>query len=212
MNCLPAPAAVDAARARQEAPPPRGLFQTLPGLSERRASVASLRGPAAAAPEPDYHPAPPFARRTSYEADPARYDDALYGQLETGAQDTQHDPAYPDDPYAYQDGYDEAPRSRPRSAAAAWSTVVVVLALAVVGTGAPSPIAPMSVRPAAASRRSSGPTPARPRSCRRPADAQLPKCRTAWPPATAPRRSCRAKKRRSTSTPSAGARAWCFRR
>ena len=46
-------------------------------------------------------------------------------------------------------------------------TVAAVLALAVVGTGARLPIAPMSVRRAAASRRSSRPTPARPRSCRR---------------------------------------------
>ena len=34
--------------------------------------------------------------------------------------DYQHDPAYPDDPYAYQDGYDDEPKSpRRRSAAAA---------------------------------------------------------------------------------------------
>ncbi len=34
--------------------------------------------------------------------DPSRYDDALYGRLETGEHDYQRDPAYPDDPYAYQ--------------------------------------------------------------------------------------------------------------
>src|SRR5690242_1665855 len=37
--------------------------------------------------------------------DPSRYDDALYGKLENGAQDFQRDPAYPDDSYAYQDEY-----------------------------------------------------------------------------------------------------------
>ena len=40
---------------------------------------------------------------TSRSSDPSRYDDALYGRLETGEQDYQRDPAYPDDPYAYQD-------------------------------------------------------------------------------------------------------------
>src|SRR5262249_5997865 len=32
------------------------------------------------------------------QPDPSRYDDALYGQIESGAQDFQRDPAYPDDP------------------------------------------------------------------------------------------------------------------
>src|SRR6516165_8667251 len=31
-------------------------------------------------------------------ADPSRYDDALYGQLQGGAQDYQREAAYPDDP------------------------------------------------------------------------------------------------------------------
>ena len=48
-------------------------------------------------------------------ADPSRYDDALYGRLETGEQDYQRDPAYPDDPYAYQDGYEEEPAPKKRS-------------------------------------------------------------------------------------------------
>ena len=89
---------------------------------------------AQAAAEPDYHPAPPFAD-AEHEADPARYDDALYGQLDTGAQDTQHDPAYPDDPYAYQDGYGDA-EDQPPKRGGGMITVVVVLALAVLGTGA----------------------------------------------------------------------------
>jgi hypothetical protein len=48
------------------------------------------------------------------QADPSRYDDALYGQIESGAQDFQREPAYPDDPYAYQDGYEDEPEEAPR--------------------------------------------------------------------------------------------------
>jgi cell division septation protein DedD len=65
-------------------------------------------------------------------ADPSRYDDALYGQLEAG-QDYQRDPAYPDDPYAYQ-GYDEEAEEQPRRRGG-MITVAAVLALAVIGTG-----------------------------------------------------------------------------
>ena len=87
-----------------------------------------------AAPEPHYQqvPQPDDADR---EPDPSRYDDALYGQLDPGAQESQHDPAYPDDPYGYQDGYGDGadPVQKRRGGMV---TVVVVLALAVVGTGA----------------------------------------------------------------------------
>jgi hypothetical protein len=85
-----------------------------------------------AAPEPAYHPAPPFAD-AEYESDPARYDDALYGQLDPDAQDLPHDPAYPDDPYGYEDS-DGAEEQAPKRGGII--TVVVVLALAVLGTGA----------------------------------------------------------------------------
>ena len=64
--------------------------------------------------------------------DPARYDDALYGQIESG-QDYQRDPAYPDDPYAYQNGYEEEPEE-PRRRGGLF-TVAAVLVLAVLGTG-----------------------------------------------------------------------------
>ena len=65
--------------------------------------------------------APPLSPMPiSTQADPSRYDDALYGQLDPGAQDLQHDPAYPDDPYAYQDDYDEdAEEPAPKRVAAA---------------------------------------------------------------------------------------------
>ena len=68
------------------------------------------------------------------QQDPSRYDDALYGRLETGEHDYQRDPAYPDDPYAYQGDYEEEPAPKKRSSGL--MTVAAVLALAVVGTGA----------------------------------------------------------------------------
>ncbi len=86
-------------------------------------------------PEPDYHEAPAYAD-DQHATDPSRYDDALYGQLDHG-QAPQHDPAYPDDPYAYDDGYGEGEEQQPaRKRGAGMMTVVAVLALAVVGTGA----------------------------------------------------------------------------
>ena len=48
----------------------------------------------------------------------------------------QHDQAYSDDPYAYQDGYDEAAEEPVPKRRGGMVTVVVVLALAVLGTGA----------------------------------------------------------------------------
>ncbi len=71
-------------------------------------------------------------------ADPSRYDDALYGQLESGAQNFQRDPAYPDDPYAYQSDYpeDELDNEPPKKKRGGLMTVAAILALAVVGTGA----------------------------------------------------------------------------
>jgi SPOR domain len=69
------------------------------------------------------------------QTDPSRYDDALYGQIESGAQDFQREPAYPDDPYAYQDGDEDEPEEAPRRRGGLL-TVAAVLALAVVGTGA----------------------------------------------------------------------------
>ncbi len=70
------------------------------------------------------------------QLDPSRYDDALYGQLEAGAQDFQRDPAYPDDPYAYQEGYEEEIDGGGRKRRGGFLTVAAVLALAVLGTGA----------------------------------------------------------------------------
>jgi len=67
------------------------------------------------------------------QPDPSRYDDALYGQIES-SEDYQRDPAYPDDPYAYQGAYDEEPEEQPRKRGG-MITVAAVLTLAVLGTG-----------------------------------------------------------------------------
>ncbi len=104
-----------------------------------------------AAPAPQYqapqypapqHQAPEYQEQEQYQdepqyaedaqPDPARYDDALYGKLDQD-QDYQREPAYPDDPYAYQ-GYDEEPEEQPRKRGG-MITVAAVLALAVLGTG-----------------------------------------------------------------------------
>lgn len=68
------------------------------------------------------------------ELDPSRYDDALYGQLESGVQDFQREPAYPDDPYAYQGEYDEEPQQPQKRGLPL--KVLAVLALGVFGVAA----------------------------------------------------------------------------
>ena len=96
-------------------------------------------------PAQDYYDAPQqYDASQQYEApqqyadepqqDPSRYDEALYGRLENGEHDYQRDPAYPDDPYAYQGEYEEEPE--PKKRRSGLITVAAVLALAVVGTGA----------------------------------------------------------------------------
>ena len=83
---------------------------------------------------PDYGRAPPFAE-ADQPLDPSRYDDALYGQIVPTGSDGQHDPAYSDDAYGYQDGYDEDAEEPAPKRRGGLTTVMVVLALAVVGTG-----------------------------------------------------------------------------
>jgi hypothetical protein len=100
--------------------------------------VHPLRRYAAAHPpaEPEYHEAPPFAADPDPQpqADPARYDDALYGQPDPGTYGAQQQ-AYSDDPYAYQDGYGEEAEEERKPRRGGMMTVAAVLALAVVGTG-----------------------------------------------------------------------------
>ncbi len=86
-------------------------------------------------PEQDYYEEPQQYADEPQQQDASRYDDALYGRLETGEHDYQRDPAYPDDPYAYQgEEYEEEPAPKKRSKGL--MTVAAVLALAVIGTGA----------------------------------------------------------------------------
>jgi SPOR domain len=120
-------------------PPPwmqRAARQEIPQQEDYPSAVHPLHRYAAtrAAPEPDYDTEPPFPE-AGREPDLTRYDDALYGQLDDGAQQSQHDPAYADDDYAYQDGYD-GEEDQVRKRRGGMATVIVVLALAVVGTGA----------------------------------------------------------------------------
>jgi SPOR domain len=88
-----------------------------------------------AEPEPDYGHAQPFAD-DGQPLDPARYDDALFGQPDPGVPAVQYGQSYSDDPYAYQSDYDEAAEEEAPKRRGGLATVVVVLALAVVGTGA----------------------------------------------------------------------------
>lgn len=108
-----------------------------------------------AAPEPDYHQPQAYPdhgyqdqahqaqayqeqayQEPSSQPDPSRYDDALYGRLEAGEQDYQRDPAYPDDPYAFQSDYPESDLEEPKKPRGGMMTIAAILALAVVGTGA----------------------------------------------------------------------------
>ena len=86
-----------------------------------------------AAPEADYDPAPPFAD-ADHERDLSRYDDALYGEPDSGAA-AQHDPAYADDAYAYQESYGDGEADVMPKRRGGMVTVVAVLALAVFGVG-----------------------------------------------------------------------------
>ncbi|WP_027550782.1 SPOR domain-containing protein [Bradyrhizobium sp. Cp5.3] len=70
------------------------------------------------------------------QPDPSRYDEALYGRLEAGHEDFQREPAYPDDPYAFQSDYPEADLDEPKKQRGGMMTVAAILALAVIGTGA----------------------------------------------------------------------------
>jgi SPOR domain len=129
--------------ARQETPAPPYHDDPYPAEDHAEpdypAAEHPLRRYAAqhAEPEPqheEYDPEPVYAEANP-PLDPARYDDALYGELVAGAHDNPQDHAYQDEAYAYQDGYDEGeqPAQKRRGGLA---TVIVVLALAVVGTGA----------------------------------------------------------------------------
>ena len=88
--------------------------------------------PPPAASEQDLHE--PQQDTDERPADLSRYDDALYGPIESIEQENARDPTYPNDPYAYQSDYEEEPEPRTRSGRIV--TIAAVLALSVVGTGA----------------------------------------------------------------------------
>lgn len=84
----------------------------------------------------DHHDEPAFPQAEE-EPDPARYDDALFGQIGTEPVDEfQRDQAFSDDPYAYQEDYEDENEEPEPKRRGGLMTVVAVLALAVVGTGA----------------------------------------------------------------------------
>jgi cell division protein FtsN len=115
-----------------------------PAREDYPTAVHPLRRHALPAPQASQYQAPQYEdypEEQAYQepepeqhADPSRYDEALYGQLESGAPNYQREAAYPDDPYAYQDGYEEEPE--PVRKRGGLLTIVAVLTLAVVGTGA----------------------------------------------------------------------------
>jgi hypothetical protein len=105
-----------------------------PPQEDYPSQVHPLRRHALPAPQYEDYPEEQAYEQAEPQHDPSRYDDALYGQLESGAQDYQREAAYPDDPYAYQDGYEEEPE--PVRKRGGLLTVAAVLALALVGTGA----------------------------------------------------------------------------
>jgi hypothetical protein len=106
----------------------------VPAQEDYPNAVHPLRRHALPAPQYEDYPEEQVHQEGKQHADPSRYDDALYGQLQGGTQDYQREAAYPDDPYAYQDGYEDEPE--PVRKRAGLLTVAAVLALAIVGTGA----------------------------------------------------------------------------
>jgi len=110
--------------ARQETPPqPQQDYPATVHPLHRYAAPAAAR-------EADYDETQQYVD-PDQEADLSRYDDALYGGI---AQDDQHDQAYADDAYAYQDEYNEGEEEAPKRRGGI-ITVFAVLALAVFGVG-----------------------------------------------------------------------------
>jgi hypothetical protein len=120
-DLAPGPPAWMQHAARQELPPQRDHAGPVHPLHRYATSGT---------PEQDQGYDEPYAEP---EPDLSRYDEALYGGTDSGAQSDPHDRAYSDDTYAYQDEYAEEevePKRRGRLA-----VVVAVLALAVFGVG-----------------------------------------------------------------------------
>ena len=106
-------------RARQEAPPLQEYDE--PEQPSPVHPLLRYAAPPATASEQDHH-------------EPQQDAGKQHGLIKSVEQENARDPAYPDDPSAYQRGYEEEPEPRTRRG---WVvTVAAVLALAVVGTGA----------------------------------------------------------------------------
>jgi SPOR domain len=138
----PAPPAWMQRGARQETlPPPVQPQQDYPGAVHPLHRYAATHPPA----QSDYDAEPSYAEPSydepsydepsyadsGHERDLSRYDDALYGSVEQDADDFQHDQAYADDGYAY----DEEPAAEQPKRRGGMVTVIAVLALAVFGVG-----------------------------------------------------------------------------
>jgi hypothetical protein len=110
---------------RQESPlpPPQ---QDYPSAVHPLHRYAATHPPA----QSNYAPEPSYAD-VGHEPDLARYDDALYGSYDQGVQDYQHEQAYAEDGYAY----DDAEQEREPKRRGGMVTVAAVFALAVFGVG-----------------------------------------------------------------------------
>jgi len=84
------------------------------------------------APEADYEETQAYDDADE-ERDLSRYDDALYGEPDSGAQGAEHDEAYADNDYAYEDEFGE--EAEPPKRRGGMITVFAVLALAFFGVG-----------------------------------------------------------------------------
>ena len=119
---------------RQEAPPPPPQ-DDYRAQDDYPASVHPLHRYAAHPPaEPEYDSEPSFAD-SGHQPDLSRYDDALYGGFDSGAQHAQHDQGYADDSYGYEEDQGYEASQEPRRRGGGMITVAAVLALAVFGVG-----------------------------------------------------------------------------
>ncbi|HTO67579.1 MAG TPA: SPOR domain-containing protein [Bradyrhizobium sp.] len=142
----PAPSPVDDPLAAGGPPP---WMQSRPGRPEgprlppvvepnfEQAEVAHPMQRFGAEPAP---PQPQYREEQGFDdggQEPARYDDALFGQLDTGGPAFQRQQPYPDDPYAFQDEeYDDGEEEEAPRRGNGLAKVAVFLALGVIGTGA----------------------------------------------------------------------------
>lgn len=133
----PAPPSWMQRAARQEAPPPPPPQDDYPSAIHPLQRYAAA--PPAAEPE-DYDPEHLFAdtahepHEPHHEPDLSRYDETLYGGFDSQAQNVQHEQAYADDGYAYEDDQPFEAAEEPRRRGG-MITVIAVLALAVFGVG-----------------------------------------------------------------------------